>query len=114
MELQKFRFKKDYFKINGINNITGFVINSGHGYEFKTYCCENCGQIFVEELESFKNQNFIKIDDEYCPKCNIDLKNNLIDYPENIFFENRILKNNNEIDRINFDNTEILEVYLLT
>ena len=115
MEIQKFRFKKEFFIIDGIHNIPAFVINSGHGYDFKTYCCKNCGEIFVVRLESFRGQNIDaeKISGEDCPKCTVSLKNNLVDYPENIFYENRILKNNNMIDRSRFENTEILEVHLL-
>lgn len=114
MKLQKFRFKKEFFNIDGIYNVPGLVINSGHGYNFKTYCCNNCGEIFVTQLESFYNQNFTeKKTNENCPKCNIHLEKSLVDYPENIFYENRILKNNHEIDRKNFEYTEILEAYLL-
>nr|WP_315234066.1 hypothetical protein [uncultured Flavobacterium sp.] len=115
MELRKFRFKKELFTIDGIYNIPGFVITSGHGYDFKTYCCKNCGEIFVVQLESFHNHNTEdeKVNDDHCPKCNVILKDNLVDYPENIFYKNRILKNDNKIDRSHYDNTEILEVYLL-
>lgn len=115
MKIQKFRFKKEFFIIDGIHNIPAFVINSGHGYGFKTYCCKNCGEIFVVELEllHWQNGSIEKLSNDVCPKCNVNLRNNLLDYPENIFYENRILKNNNEIDRSRFENTEILEVYLL-
>jgi DNA-directed RNA polymerase subunit RPC12/RpoP len=115
MELRKYRFKKELFTIDGIFNITGFVIASGHGYDFKTYCCKNCGEIFVAQLESFQIENIEtnNKNDNYCPKCNVRLKENLVEYPENIFYENRILKNDNHINRIHYENTEILEAYLL-
>jgi NAD-dependent SIR2 family protein deacetylase len=113
MELGKFRFKKELFTIDGIYNITGLVITSGHGYGFKTYCCRKCGEIFVAQLESVQIENIETYKENYCPKCNVRLKENLVEYPENIFYENRILKNNNDIDRTHFDNTEILEAYLL-
>lgn len=115
MKRQKYRFKKEFFTIDGLQNVAGYVINSGHGYDFKTYCCRNCGEIFVAQIESERidNVEVEQISDNRCPKCNASLKNNLVAYPEHIFYENRILKNNNEIDRNRFENTEILEVYSL-
>jgi hypothetical protein len=115
MDLRKFRFKKELFTINGIYNIPGFIITSGHGYNFKTYCCKNCGEIFVVQIAFLHNNKTEEenINHNHCPKCKVILKGNLVDYPENIFYNNRILKNDNLIDRNHFDNTEILEVYLL-
>ncbi|MEK8181125.1 hypothetical protein WMW71_12305 [Flavobacterium buctense] len=115
MKRQKFRFKKEFYTIDGIWNVPGYVINSGYGYDFKTYCCKNCGEIFVEQIESKRKQNSDaeKMIDDSCPNCNVNLVNNLVDYPENIFYENKLFKNNNEIDKIHFKNTEIVEVYSL-
>lgn len=116
MNTRQFKFKTDYYSINGIYNIPGLVICSGHGYDFKTFCCKNCGEIFVVDLQSMY---FEKTDIETlsngktCPKCNDNLKTSLIDYPENIFYNGTVLKNNNTIDKLNFEKIELKDTYVL-
>ncbi len=116
METRKFRFKKGLFSINGVQNIPGYIICSGHGYDLKTYCCKNCGEIFVFDLELLHSNNNslqMKIEDKICLKCNESLETCLIEYPENIYYNDSILKNNNTIDKLHFDETELLEVYVI-
>lgn len=113
---RQFRFKTDQFLINGIYNISGHIICSGHGYCLKTYCCKNCGEIFVVDLEPLLN---LKIDlqtkfiDKVCPNCKDNLKNCLLPYPENIFYNKTIFKNTANIDRLHFEETHLLEAYAI-
>lgn len=111
---KQFRFKTEYFNIDNIYNIPGIVISSGFGLCFETYCCKNCGEIFVLDMERLFHQrtNFEDfVSCKYCPTCEIELKTNILKYPENIFNENKILVNNNQINKTNFENTELIEVY---
>jgi hypothetical protein len=117
MELRQFRFKKEFYKLDGIENISGLVICNGFGYDFKTICCKKCGEIFVINNEYlFHKKITIEeiVKDENCPKCNVDLKNNIVNYPENIFHDGKMIKNTNAINRLHFENTELIEVYTLT
>lgn len=114
MTKKQFRFKTEYFNIDGVYNIHAIVIASGFGLCFETYCCKKCGEILVLDMELLYHQktNFEDfISSKYCPKCRIELKNNIVKYPENIFLEDKILINNNEINKTNFENTELIEVY---
>lgn len=116
MKRRQFRFKKELFSINDIYNIPRLIICSGHGYDFKTYCCKNCGEIFVVDFESLYHQksdlNTI-CKDKTCPKCKRNLETCLIIYPENIFHNGTIFINNQTIDKSHFEKTEVLEVYVL-
>lgn len=114
MTKKQFRFKTEYFNIGEIHNIPALIISSGFGLCFETYCCRNCGQILVLDMERlyFKKTEFEDfISNKFCPKCKIELKKNIAKYPENIFFENRILINNNKINKTNFENTELIDIY---
>lgn len=116
METRKFRFKKSLHVINGVHNIPAYVICSGHGYDFKTFCCKNCGELFVLDLELLHSINKtleILIGDKNCPKCNEDFETSLIEYPENIYHNGSIIKNNNAIDKLAFDETELLDAYFI-
>jgi hypothetical protein len=111
---KKFRFKTEYFKINEIYNIPGMIICSGFGLCYETYCCKNCGEIFVLDLERLNHhktnfENFMN--SKFCPICNIELKTNIAKYPENIFVENKVLVNKNEINKTNFEKTELIDIY---
>ena len=111
---KQFRFKTEYFNIDGIYNIPALVISSGFGLCFETYCCKNCGEILVLDMESlyYQKTNFEDfINGKFCPKCRIELKSNIAKYPENIFIENKILENKNEINKTNWENTELIETY---
>lgn len=116
MERRQFRFKTDYYLINGVYNIPGLVICSGHGYDFETYCCKMCGEIFVLELELLHHT---KTDlqticaDKACPKCNGSLQTCLVNYPENIFYNGSILTNTNPIDKLQFEKTDVRDAYAL-
>ncbi len=117
MKRQQFRFKKDLFAINGIYNIPGLIICVGHGYDFKTFCCKNCGEIFATDLESLHHRHLSVetiIIGKTCPNCKSELTTCLVNYPENIFFNGKILINNNNVDKSNFENTELLDVYVLS
>jgi hypothetical protein len=48
-----------------------------------------------------------------CPNCDASLSDSLVKYPENIFYEGRLFKNIEAIDRTQFDNTFLKDVYLL-
>jgi hypothetical protein len=114
MTKKQFRFKTEYFKINDIYNIQGLIISSGFGLCFETYCCKNCGEIFVLDMENlyYQKTNFEDfISSKFCPTCKIELKTNIVKYPENIFYENKILVNKNEINKTNFEKTEMIGVY---
>ena len=116
MEKGQYRFKTDYYLIDGVFNIPGLVICSGHGYDFKTYCCKKCGEIFVLDLELLYQANTdlqTICANGNCPKCKDSLQTCLVDYPENIFYNGSILTNNNPIDRLKFENTDLIDVYLL-
>jgi hypothetical protein len=117
MKTRKFRFKNDRFCINGVCNIPGFIICTGHGYDFQTYCCKNCGEIYVEDLEGsyFQKTDLSEIcKNKTCQKCNSNLQTSLVRYPENIFHNGKILKNHNPIIKSPCDETDdLLEVYVL-
>jgi len=111
---EDFKFKTQLFSINGIYNIPGHIICSGFGYDFQTYCCKNCGELFVVNLENVFHKKVdlnSLLENKNCPTCNSPLKENLLKYPENIFYNNQLLKNLNSIDRVHFDNTYTLEVF---
>jgi hypothetical protein len=113
---QQFRFKIDYFHIQGIFNITGLVICSGHGYDFKTYCCKKCGELFVVEGEKLHHQlttlETLCIG-KNCPSCSENLQHSLVKYPENIVHNTTLLVNPNTIDYVHFVATELIDVYVL-
>ena len=114
MTKKHFRFKTEYFNIDGIYNIPAFVISSGFGLCFETYCCKNCGEILVLDMERLyhRKTNFEDfINSKFCPKCKTQLKNNIVKYPENIFIENKIFVKKNEINTTNWENTKLIEVY---
>ncbi len=114
--IKQFRFKTQYFTIDGIWNIPGLVICSGHGYDLRTYCCKNCGELFVADFETFQtDQNDLKalVIGKFCPKCGDNLSTTLVTYPDNIVYEGALLKNNNTIDRLNFETTELKVVWTL-
>ena len=116
MERRQYRFKKENYLIDGVYNIPGLVIFSGNGYDFKSYCCKNCGEIFVLELEFVfhSNSDFQTLcADKNCPKCNCNLQNCLVKYPENIFYNGTLFTNKNPIDRVKFEKTELIDSYLL-
>ena len=117
MNKGQFKFKTQLFSIDGIYNIPGHVICSGFGYAFKTYCCRNCGELFVVDLEGLFHKKVdlnSLVENEICPKCNRTLKENLLSYPENLFYRGNLLNNSNSIDRAQFDDTYTMEVYTLT
>lgn len=117
MEKRNFRFKTEFFCINGVYNIPGLVICSGHGYGFETFCCRQCGEIFVIELENFRDKQFSfeLIDkEERCPVCNSNLNSSLVTYPEHIFYKGALLKNSEAIDKMHFEDTFIKQAYFLT
>jgi hypothetical protein len=116
MERRQFRFKTDYYLINGIYNIPGFVICPGHGHDFETYCCKKCGELYVLDLELLhhtKTELQTLCADKACPKCKDNLQTCLVNYPENIFYNGAILINTNPINRQEFDKTVEREVYVL-
>lgn len=116
MNKKLYRFKKQFFDINGIYNIPGIVICSGFGLCFETHCCKNCGEIFVLDLELlyYKKININNlIEGKQCPNCFVDLNSNLVKYPENIFHNGKLLQNAYSIDLKHFENSELLEVYEL-
>ncbi|MES2544493.1 MAG: hypothetical protein V4548_06390 [Bacteroidota bacterium] len=117
MKLQKFRFKKEFYQINKVFNIPGLVIFNGFGSDFKTFCCKNCGEIFVADNEYLFNQKTtiqVIAKNEICPKCKSSLDESLISYPENIFYNGSLLVNPNNIDFFSFEETELIETYTLT
>lgn len=118
MEKRQFRFKEEYFTINGIYNIPGLIICTGHGYDLKTYCCKNCGEIYVVDMEAFRFKNTCLNNickGKTCEKCNNNLENCLLDYPENIFYKGSMLRNTNSIIQISCSETDNLtEVYFLS
>ena len=93
MTKKHFRFKTEYFNIDGIYNIPAFVISSGFGLCFETYCCKNCGEIFVidNELLFHKKIDVEKLcEEKLCPKCKAELKITLLKYPENILHDGKV------------------------
>jgi hypothetical protein len=101
---------------NGVYNIPGYVLDSGgFGYAYKTYCCKNCGEIFVLNLELlFHLKTTVEklSEEKSCPACNENLQAILVGYPENILHEGKFFKNTTLISRTNSE-TELLEVYEL-
>jgi len=115
MTQQQYRFKNEIYNIEGID-FSAFVICSGHGYDFETYCCKKCGEIFVVELEmlfwkKISLENLI--DGKTCPTCSENLNSGLVKYPENIVCKTELFKNHNHIDRASFENTILKTVYKL-
>ena len=113
MEKKQYRFKRDYFHIKGIHNIPGLIICSGHGYDLRTYCCKTCGQIFVVDgqLLALKGDLNGIANDKDCPKCGTTLDNHLVKYPENVFYNGATYPNENTIDNLHFEDTELIETY---
>lgn len=111
---KKFRFKTEYFTINDVHNIPALIIASGFGLCFDTFCCKKCGEIFVIDLETLYHQktnieNFVE--SKNCPTCGSELKSNLVKYPENIFYKGQIFVNNTDLNKSNFENTKLIEVF---
>ena len=113
MKKRLFKCKTEYFQIEGMYNIPGTIMLSGHGYQFKTYCCNTCGELFVVDLSNAPIDIKSRCINKFCPTCNSDLATCLVGYPENIFYEGKILINNNPIDTLCFDKTELKEMYVL-
>jgi hypothetical protein len=111
MEKRQFIFKREYFQIKGIYNIPGLIICSGHGYGFYTYCCMICGEIFVvdEQLIKLKGDLNEIIKHKLCPTCGTGLDNNLVKYPENVFYNGTIHPVVSEIDYSHFEETELID-----
>jgi hypothetical protein len=117
MKLELFRFKKEFYIIDGIFNVPGLVICNGFGSDFGTFCCKYCGKIFVVDNEYLfhKKKTIEEITkNEICPKCKSSLDESLINYPENIFYNGKLLINSNKIDWFSFEETELIETYTLT
>lgn len=118
MEKREFRFKEDFFCINGIYNIPALIICTSYGYDFETYCCKNCGEIYVKDLEKsyFEKTDFLKMCmGKTCEKCHFNLETSLVKYPENVFYNGKILKNNNPIFKLMCDDMDkLLKVYYLS
>lgn len=112
--IRQFRFKTEYFKINGIWNIEGLIICSGNGYDPRTYCCINCGELFVIEFSNGPRDVNVLTAGKFCPRCGVSLSESLMSYPENILYQGTLLKNSNLIDKLNFDKTELRDVYVLS
>lgn len=116
MNKKQHRFKTQFFTIDGHYNIPGFVICAEFGYEFQTFCCSGCGEVYVLNTEGVRNNTFalsVVAGDRKCPTCNVLLRTSLVNYPENIFYKGRLLKNLEAIDRAYFEDTFIKEVYSL-
>ena len=115
MEKRNFRFKRELFSINGINNIPGLIIISGFGYGFETYCCKNCGEILVidNELLFHKKIDVEKLcEEKLCPKCKTELKITLLKYPENILHDGKVFTQK-KIENFNPENNELIETYYI-
>lgn len=114
MNKRPFRFKREFFEINGQHNIPGLVISSGHGYDFRTYCCKFCGEIFVVDFELIHGQEeglFGIVAEKNCPQCKSSLASTLVAYPENLYFKGTLMINENSINKAFFSDTELVEVY---
>jgi hypothetical protein len=75
-----------------------------------------CGEIFVLDLallHQAKTDLQTILGNKTCPKCDSSLQACLVTYPENIFYNGAILKNNNPIDTLQFENTDLHNVYVL-
>lgn len=113
---REYQFKKEYYQIKGFWNITGYIICAGHGYDLRTYCCKKCGELFAVNFESIcGDENSIRalVNGKFCPNCGVKLNTTLVSYPEHIFHEGTLLENSNTIDRVNFKQTELKEVWSL-
>lgn len=116
IQKRKLRFRKQLFSINGIYNIEGIIICSDYGYAFETYCCKNCGEIYVVDLEAFGVEH-VKISlitkGQNCQKCSTALETSLVAYPKNIFYNGTIQSENIASQDINLDETDIIDVYVI-
>ena len=115
MKKRNFRFKRELFSINGTNNIPGLIIISEFGYGFETYCCKNCGEIFVidNELLFHKKIDVEKLcEEKLCPKCKAELKITLLKYPENILHDGKVFTQK-KIEKFNPENNELIETYYI-
>lgn len=115
MQKKSYRFKNQFFKIGQVHNIPALVVCSGHGYSFRTYCCNHCGEIYITDEETLaSNYGVPNIDKEsVCAACDTPLKDSLVSYPENIFFNGVLLRNTEAIDRVHFEDTFLREVYVI-
>jgi hypothetical protein len=118
MKKRQYRVAKVFFTIGDIYNVPGDLICSGFGYEFKMYCCNSCGELFVADLEAIHFQKttvtLITVGKK-CPSCKSNLETSLVEYPENIFLNGAIQKNTNPIPYLTSDDEDNLrEIYVLT
>jgi hypothetical protein len=113
MEKGQFRFKRGLFQIKGVHNIPGLIICSGHGYDLLTYCCATCGEIFVIDGQLIKLKGDLKgiINNKSCPTCRTSFNDNLVKYPENVFYNGTFHQILGTIDNSHFDETELIETY---
>ena len=113
IEKRQFRFKRDYFQIKDSYNIPGLIICSGFGYDLLTYCCKACGEVFVIDRQLYDRMGDLTeiTNHKNCPVCTISLDNNIVKYPENVFYKGAIHVVISNIDNSHFDETELVEVY---
>ena len=119
MEKRQFRFWREYFEIKGIYNIPGLIIDSGFGYDLRTYCCKTCGEIFVIDGQLFKQMgDLIRItNNKVCPTCGTNLDDNLVRYPESVFYKGTthlVVSDINRSHSDETDETELIETYVIT
>jgi len=53
------------------------------------------------------------ITDKSCPKCAADLRTSLLEYPEYIFYNGKVHRNEMNFDKSTFDQTELIETYII-
>lgn len=67
----------------------------GFGYSKRLFCCSECGELFVLDLDNPAlngSRDLPKDLTGTCPKCKATLNDHLLPYPENIFVSGAVAK----------------------
>ena len=74
--------------IGRLHNIDVLKPLSGFGYTKRLYCCADCGELFVLDLDNPAlngSKDLPRNLSGNCPNCNATLNDHLLPYPENVF-----------------------------
>jgi DNA-directed RNA polymerase subunit RPC12/RpoP len=84
----KVRVVKGFGTVGGLHNVEVVRPLSGFGYSKKLYCCSNCGELFVHDLDDPALHGINELPKDLtgdCPQCSVSLKEHLLPYPDYVF-----------------------------
>lgn len=99
-----------HFNVEVLKPIPGF------GYSKKLYCCDNCGEMFVFDLDNPELKGSREIPenlDELCPRCQKQISGHLLPYPENVFLSGSIKKIDKKTISFDQDSSLVKEFWAL-